>query len=247
MPTGSSDVINFGVLDDPLKGLPDAIAHGQDIALKKKQAKTSEMNAKNRQMMLQAELAKIQRQNDDDDYKHTQTSLKQVAALKDSDPLKYAQFMASDNGKEFLTHVKKIMPEVVNDDTKNPVDKLNLYGYSPKELASQKINQIKVDYLTAVKSGKPVDPNLTKAYQAIQTHGSDDLASAFADASKMTSSVDQASLAANVKSQLALRQQMRNNQSPSTTQNSTSQALSSPSGQNQNNDYTKYLTSIQGQ
>ena len=173
----------------------------QEFAL---QQKVKDKIAQNK---YQVELSRLKHQQENEDYKHTQTTLKQLGMLKDQDPGKYALLMSSPHGKELLKHIKSVDPDSVDDDATNPADKLILPGI--KEQASQKLDQIKLDYANAVRSGKPVDPYLKQSFDAINQHGQDDLSSAIAEAAKNPASADPDTFKKLVQNQLQMRKEMK--------------------------------------
>ena len=209
------DVINLGQFGDPhpspMHGLADAF---KTVADQKEQEKEfsmqmikSKQEQKYHQNRLAVELAKMDHEQEETDYKHTQTTLKQLGMLKDQDPGKYALLMASPHGKEILKHVKSVDPDSVDDDATNPADKLIVPGI--KEQASQKLDQIKLDYANAVRSGKPVDPYLKQSFDAINQHGVDDLSSAISEAAKNPTSADPEQFRKLVQNQLQMRKEFK--------------------------------------
>lgn len=196
-----SDVVNLGSFGnkrpDILDGLPGAIASGiqlgtdiqknkilmaiakdknvtaEDIADNKDLTSTTIANQKNSTSLnriaakKQYDALKIKNQSDDINFKHAQKLLEDhtmtTAYMTPEDKAKYD---AEGHGDAINKAIAQGLGISVKD-----VPEL-----SPIDVIKSSLEKTKADYINAVRSGKPVNPNLTAAYQALQKHGTDDVA-----------------------------------------------------------------------
>jgi len=231
------EVINMGqpqVIDNPLaaglteagRGIAGGIEGAAESNVEAQKFRLDQQNLKNK---YQVELARIQHKQDEEDYKHTQSTLERLGIMKDKDPDKYNLLMQSKHGKELIRHVKSVDPDSVNEDAENPADQLIVPGL--REQASQKLDEIKLEYANAVKSGKPVPLPLKQAFDAIQIHGQDELSQAIGEAAKNPTSADLDTFRKLVQNQLDMRKEFKAQQAKQQQQQQGGQAGGGQGGQ----------------
>lgn len=212
------NVVDLGQFDAPRPNpLGQGLAAGADnlaqgITASAKIGATATNNA-NR---LRSALARAEKQKDDEDYKHTETTLNHLGIMAEDDPTGYARLMASDQGKELIKHVGKIMPDFINPDATNPIDKINLSGFGFKDQAQKMLEDQKKKILADPNSDPKIKAKMAsldtaKAARAVQ-NASKDTKWMGADASTKNQLVSQyMALENNANSSVQKQQPMQSN------------------------------------
>lgn len=241
------DVISMGSFGDRrpdiLNGLPGAISSGLQVGTEMQKNKILQLIAKNKNITAEDiannkditsttianqknttsldrlaakkkfDALKLEKQSEDMNFKHAQKLLEDhTMATAYMDPATKAKYDAEGHGDSINKEIAKGLG----------ISPKDIPELSPIDVIKSSLEKTKVDYINAVRSGKPVNPNLEKAYQALQKHGTDDVALAM----HMTASdpsinhSDPKSLQSAIATNLNAIKQARSGQLDSSTQSS---------------------------
>lgn len=181
---------------------------------------------------------KLEKQSQDMDFKHAQKLLEDhTMTTAYMDPATKAKYDAENHGDE----INKVIAKGLG------VSPKDVPQLSPIDVIKSSLEKTKVDYINAVRSGKPVNPNLANAYKALQKHGTDDVALAM----HMTASDPalnhrdpkalQSAIATNLNALKAARSGSLDTNSPTQSQNPLSSAISNGQDPNDPMGILKYL------